>query len=221
MAFFANFKKSAAELKTLPGICFTALLIALDLVLKISPLHIQITEDLKISFAFVAVAAIGMLYGPTVAALACVVTDVVGYLLEPVGGFSPLFTLIEVAGGVIYGCFLYNFSPVKLDFSGGKAFRKSIGDNIFGVLRIAAAKVCVAVVCNLLMTPLAITIQRTMEAGTFSAEVFWVGFCTRVGTRIIKNLIEIPLHVMILLVVLFPIMAAYNLAFGQRKKTVG
>lgn len=221
MAFFANFKKSAAELKTLPCLCITAVLIALDLAIKASPLGIQVTDDLKISFAFVAVAAIGMLYGPTVVGLACVVTDVIGYMIKPVGGFSPLFTLVEVAGGVIYGCFLYNFSPVKLDFSGGKAFGKSLRDNIFGVLRIAAAKITVAVVCNLLMTPLFITIQKTMEAGTFNAQVFWVGFCTRVGSRVIKNLIEVPLHVMILLVVLFPIMSAYNLAFGRRRKTVG
>lgn len=220
MAFFANFKKSAAELKTLRCICVTAILIALALVLK-TFLNVQMTEDMKISFAFVAVAAIGMLYGPTVAGLACVVTDIVGYLLKPTGAFSPLFTLVEVAGGVIYGCFLYNFSPVRLDFSGGKAFGKSLRGNIFGVIRIAAAKASVAVVCNLLMTPLFITIQRTMEAGMFSAEVFWVGFCTRVGSRIIKNLIEIPLHTMILLVALFPIMAAYNAAFGRRKKIVG
>lgn len=221
MAFFANFKKSAAELKTLPCICITAVLIALDLAIKASPISIQITDDLKISFAFVAVATIGMLYGPTVAGLACVVTDIIGYLLKPVGGFSPLFTLVEVAGGVIYGCFLYNFSPVKLDFSGGKAFGRSLLENISGVMRITAAKACVAVACNLLMTPLFITIQKTMEAGVFNADVFWVGFCTRVGSRIIKNLIEIPLHVMILLVVLFPIMSAYILAFGQRRKTAG
>lgn len=219
MAFFAKFKKSAAELKTLRCLCVTAILIALDLALKALG-SIQITEEMKISFAFVAVASIGMLYGPTVAGLACVVTDVVGYLLKPVGGFSPLFTIVEVAGGVIYGCFLYGFNPVKLDFSGGKEFGKSLRGNIVGVLRIAAAKASVAVVCNLLMTPLAITIQKTVEAGTFNAQVFWVGFCTRVGSRVIKNLIEIPLHVMILLVVLFPIMAAYNSVF-RRKKIVG
>lgn len=219
MAFFANFKKSALELKNLRCLCVTAILIALDLVLK-TFLNVQVTEDLKISFAFVAVASIGMLYGPTVAGLACVVTDVIGYLIKPVGGFSPLFTLVEVAGGVIYGCFLYNFSPVKLDFSDGKAFGKSLLGNTVGVVRIAAAKVTVAVVCNLLMTPLFITIQKTMEAGSYSAEVFLVGFWTRLTKRVLKNLVEIPLHVAILLVALFPIMAAYNSVFGRRRKTV-
>lgn len=219
MAFFANFKKSALELKNLRCLCVTAILIALDLVLKTYG-NIQVTEEMKISFAFVAVASIGMLYGPTVAGLACVVTDVAGYLLKPIGGFSPLFTIVEVAGGVIYGCFLYGFSPVKLDFSGGKAFGKSLRGNIAGVLRIAGAKASVAVVCNLLMTPLFITVQKTMEAGAFNVQVFWVGFCTRVGSRVIKNLIEVPLHVMILLVALFPIMAAYNTVF-RKKKIVG
>lgn len=207
MAFFAGFKKSAAELKNLRCLCVTAILIALDLVLKMF-LNVTVTEDLKISFAFVAVASIGMIYGPAVAGLACVVTDVLGYILKPDGGFSPLFTLVEVTGGVIYGCFLYGFTPVK-----------SIVGNTLGVIRIAAAKITVAVVCNLLMTPLFLTIQKTMEAGTYSAEVFWVGFWTRLTKRVMKNLVEIPLHVVILLVALFPIMAAYNSVFGRRTKT--
>ena len=56
----------------------TAVLIALDLVLK-TFLNVQVTEELKLNFAFVAVAAIGMLYGPTVAGAACFVTDILGY----------------------------------------------------------------------------------------------------------------------------------------------
>lgn len=219
MTFFANFKRSAQELKSVRCISVLAVLIALDLVLK-SFLNIQLTEDLKISFAFVAVAAMGMLYGPTTAGLACVVTDVIGYLIKPVGTFNPLFTLVEAAGGIIYGCFLYGFSPIKPDFSSGKTFGKSLLGNWNALLRIALAKITVAVVCNLLMTPLFITIQKTMEAGAFSNEVFWMGFFTRVGTRLIKNAIETPVHILILILTLFPIKAAYNASFGRGKKTV-
>lgn len=218
MTFFANFKKSALELKELRCLCVTAILIALDLVLK-TFVSVQITDDLKLSFTFVAVAAIGMLYGPTVAGMACVVTDVLGYLLKPTGGsFSPMFTVIEMTGGIIYGCFLYNFRPVKLEFSSGREFGKSLLDNWRAVLRIVLAKVSVAVICNLIMTPLAITVQRTMEAGVYNADVFWVGLWTRISTRLIKNAIEAPVHVVILLFTLFPIAAAYNAVFNRRLK---
>ncbi len=217
MTFFANFKRSALELKSLRTLCVTAILIALDLVLK-TFLNVQITEDLKLNFAFVAVAAVGMLYGPTVAGMACVVTDVLGYLIKPTGGsFSPMFTLIEMMGGIIYGCFLYNFKPVKLEFSNGKEFGRTLRDNWQEVLKIVLAKISVAVVCNLIMTPFAITVQRTMEAGAYNADVFWGGLWTRISARLIKNAIEAPIHIVILLFALFPISAAYNAVFKRSK----
>ena len=219
MAFFSIFKKSAVELKSLRCLSVTALLIALDLVLKFF-LNWQITEDMKISFAFVAIAAIGMLYGPTVGALACVVTDIVGYFLKPTGSFSPLFTLVEVMGGVLYGLFLYGFNPIKPDLKSPKAFLRSASGNLAQSLRVIFAKVSVAVVCNLIMTPLFITIQNQLAASNFTPEVFWAGFITRVGTRLIKNAIEVPIHILILMLTLFPIMAAYRSVFKKNRTTI-
>ena len=219
MTFFANFKRSASELKNLRTLCVTAILIGLNLVLKFF-LNLQLTEELKISFAFVSVAAIGMLYGPTVGALACVVTDIAGFLIKPSGTFSPLFTLVEVMGGVIYGSFLYGFNPVKPDFESPKGFWRSIWENRIAALRVIFAKVTVAVVCNLIMTPLFLTIQKQFEAGDFTPAVFWAGFFTRVGTRLVKNGIEIPVHILILMLTLFPIMAAYRAIFKQQTKAV-
>lgn len=215
MTFFANFRKSALELKNLRCLCVTAILIALDLVLK-TFVNVQITEELKLNFAFVAVAAIGMLYGPSVAGLACLITDILGYLLKPTGSFSPLFTIIEMTGGIIYGCILYRFSPVRLEFGSGGEFGKSLADNWQPILRIVLAKVAVAVVCNLIMTPFAITIQKVFEAGVYNADVFWVGLWTRIHTRLIKNAIEAPVHIVILMFALFPIKAAYNRVFKSR-----
>ena len=61
--FFGSFKKSAQELKSVRCIAVTAVLIALACILK--TLTIQPMPTLKIGFAFVAIASIGMLYGPT------------------------------------------------------------------------------------------------------------------------------------------------------------
>ena len=207
MTFFANFKKSALELKNLRTLCVTALLIALDLALKM--LKIYIPPNIKISMAFVAVSSIGMLFGPTVAGLACVATDIIGYLMNPDGGFSPLFTVIEVAGGVIYGCFLYNFKPVKLDFSSGKSFGKSLTSNLTADLRIIFAKVTVAVLCNLIMTPAALQLSK--------GQFIWEGFAASVSARLIKNAISVPIEVVILMVALPAVWAAYNAVFKKRK----
>ena len=197
----------------------TALLIALNLVLKFF-LGWQVTDELKISFAFVALAAIGMLFGPTVGALAGVVTDVAGFLIKPSGSFSPLFTLVEVTGALLYGLFLYGFTPVKPELESPKAFFKSVFANWSSALRIIMAKISVAVVCNLIMTPLFITLQKQIEASDFTPAIFWAGFITRVSTRLLKNAIEVPLHILILMLTLFPIMAAYRAIFREQKKAI-
>ncbi|MCR4780826.1 MAG: folate family ECF transporter S component [Ruminiclostridium sp.] len=112
MGFFVKFGKSAMELKSLRCITVTGVLIALDIVLKM--VSIKISADLKITFAYLALATIGMLYGPTVAFLAGIVTDLIGFMLSSDGGFSPFFTLIEAIGAMIYGIFLYDLKPLRI-----------------------------------------------------------------------------------------------------------
>ncbi len=210
MTFFANFKKSALELKKLHCLCVTAILIALDLVLK-TFVNVQITDDLKLSFAFVAVAAIGMLFGPTVAGAACLITDVLGYLIKPSGAFNPMFTIIEMTGGIIYGIFLYN-----LRFSDSKTLAGKFADknDVKQIIRIILAKVAVVIVCNLILTPLAIIISNSMEAGA------WVYAPTlaKYPVRLVKNAIQCPVDCVLLLAVLPIIFTAYNRVF-KRKAT--
>ncbi len=210
MAVFANFKKSALELKNLRCLCVTAILIALDLALKSVTINLPFA---KISVAFVAIAAIGMLYGPVVAFIAGGITDILGlFIAQQMDAFNPLFTLVEMTGGLLYGLFLYNFTVIKPDLSGGKAFFKSIGANWGSFLRIVLAKLTVIVVCNLLMNT-----SFQVLTGYIAPEVFWVKLWARVGT----NFIKMPFDVILLLLTMYPIMAAYNSVFGRRKKIVG
>lgn len=211
MAFFTNFKRSAGELKSVRCIAVTAVLIALACVLK--SLTIQPLPTLKIGFSFIAVAAIGMLYGPTVAGLACIATDVIGYLVSnQQQGFSPLFTLVEVTGGVIYGIFLYEMEPIKPDFTDGISFFKSIGSRWRSFLRLFSAKLTINVVCNIFMNTLFMMI---MGYGIVP-ETFWI----KIGERTIKNAAMLPIEVIILVLTMFPIKAAYNAAFKQNKQKI-
>ena len=173
MAFFRNFKKSFEELKSIRCLTVTALLIGVSVALKF--VMIMPSETLKISFAFVGLAAI-----------AGVVTDVIGFLVKPTGAFSPIFTLVEVAGAVIYGIFLYGLNPVKLDFSSRSAFFGGLKTNGFQVFRIFMAKFCVNLFCNVFLNTIAMVIM-----GYFAPEVFWV----KITTRIVKNLILLWWHI--------------------------
>ena len=83
------------------------LLIAMDIVLT-RHLSIQ-TPIVRLSFGFIAVALMAMLYGPIFAGVGAAVADLIGVTLfpPPVGSFFPGFTLTSFLVGVIYGLFLY------------------------------------------------------------------------------------------------------------------
>lgn len=206
------FKKSAAELKDVRCLAVTAVLIALDLVLK-SFCTIEVSKELKISFAFLALASVGMLYGPVVSLLAGVITDIIGFFITPqLGAFNPMYTVIEATGAMIYGIYLYN-----LRFSGlGKTKKFAAGSDLKGFARIVLAKVTVIVVCNLLLTPLANIITRSMEAGM----LIYAPTLAAYPARIIKNLIQCPVDCVLLAAVLPVVSTAYNSVFKKTRITV-
>ena len=286
MSFFEKFGRSAYELRSLRCITVTGVLIALDLVLKL--FSIPISNDLKITFAYIALASVGMLFGPTVAFLAGTITDVIGFLLKPDGGFSPLFTIIEAVGAMIYGIFLYDLKPLNVNevlknqrsdhsilktifisdavglgvgaffglvmylvssyFSGivsddkntqkiitaltdpslivaaiflgffyGLLFTFIIRSNrnhtgeVGKSMRVILSKVVVTVVCNLIMTPVAMILSGYMTSESMIAAY---------PLRLVKNAIQCPVDCIILLIVVFPLLAAYKRIFpnnGHKK----
>lgn len=256
MAILKMFANSAKELKSLRCITVTAMLIALNLALK--SVTIYITADLKISFSYLALATIGMLFGPTVGFIAGTITDILGLLVQQmISAFNPLYTIVEATGGMLYGLFLYKLQPIKF---GKESFKPAIdrstallsGINakllsalmvltafvlyeiyhfnelfvvyviiiafVYGIflyklaalpwkqlLRIVGAKVSVAFMCNIVMTPAVMVIM-----GTWSAEL---ALNEKIPLRLVKNAIQVPVDIIILTLILFPIMAAYKRIF--------
>lgn len=185
--FFELFKRSALELKNIRCLTATAMLIALDLALKAAA-TVDLTAYLKISFAFIAMASIGMLFGPTVAFFAGMITDVLGFMIRPSGAFDIRFTLIEALGGLLYGLFLYNAQNDR-----------------WLLPRVIAAKSTVVVICNFILTTLA------MVSLTGS------GFFALLPMRAVKSIVELPVHVIILSVVLPVILKAWNMIPGTKR----
>jgi len=205
MTFFAEFKSSAAELKRVRTLCVTAMLIALDLVLK--SVTINVTKDMKITFAFLALASIGMLFGPVVSLLAGVITDITGMLIaQQAGAFNPMFTLVEATGAMIYGIFLYNLRFSDAASLNGRFTSKN---DIKQIMRIVFAKVTVVIVCNLIMTPLALIITNSMEAGAF----VYAPTLAKYPARLLKNAIQCPVDCVLLFAVLPIVSKAYHRVF--------
>ncbi|WP_018659609.1 folate family ECF transporter S component [Allofustis seminis] len=83
-----------------------AVMIALHLVL--SRFSIPLGNANRISFSFIITALLGILYGPIIAGLANVSSDLLkSFLFGPGGPFFIGFTISAMLGGIIYGLFLH------------------------------------------------------------------------------------------------------------------
>ncbi len=103
------FSDSAKELKNVKSLVMTAMMVALYLVLEsfsyaITPL---MPTYLRISFSFIAIALVGSMFGPTVGAVAGVVSDLLACLLFPRGAWFPGFTLTALFVGMLFGLGFY------------------------------------------------------------------------------------------------------------------
>ncbi len=124
-----QFADSFEELKNLRTIVVTALLIAIAVVLGF--FSVQLTENLKIGFSFIANELTAMLFGPVDGGIMGGVADIIKYLLKPTGPFFFGFTFNAILGAVIYGVMLYK-KPISFK-------------------RILASKIVVAIVVNVFL----------------------------------------------------------------------
>ena len=100
-----QFGKLMSRSKTL---VIAALMIALNIVLGYYT--IWFSSYLRIGFGFVTQPIIAMLYGPLVACMTGMIQDILSYILNPVGGYVPVYTLSVGISGMIYGLMLYHKS---------------------------------------------------------------------------------------------------------------
>ena len=174
------FKQSLKELKSIKTVVLCGLLIAVAAAIEaMNPLNFG--ELLKIRLDFVATAVMGYVAGPVAAPIAAAVGDVVRYIIKPAGGaFFPGYTLSAAVGGFIYGAFLYKK---------GKQLIKKRSIDI--ALKCFWAKLCINIFVNLGLNSLWV-IMTTGKA-----------FNVIMPMRIVKNLVALPIEVVVLFVVIY------------------
>ncbi len=156
-----KFQDSRKEFKSVRSLVGASLFLALDIVLVF--VRLDISPSLQIGFSFIAVALMGMMYGPVVAGLGAGLGDIIKFALKPAGPYFFGFTLNAILGGVIYGIFLYK--------------------NKEKLLNIAAAKTSVNILINLVL--------NTYWLSILYGKAFTVMLIPRVAKNILALPIEI------------------------------
>ena len=152
-------------------IVLSAILLAMLIVLS-RFLSIK-TPIVKISFAFIPTMLCAIWLGPKWAILLNVLGDIIGATLFPTGPFFIGYTISTAIAGLIYGLLLY------------KKEENAYGDLQF-VLRLIISVILVTIISNIGLNTLWISIT-TGKA-----------FIVLLGTRLIKEIIMIPVRVVVI-----------------------
>ncbi len=134
------------------------------------------TPILKISFAFIPTLLCAIWLGPKWSVLLNVLGDVIGATLFPTGPYFIGYTISTALAGLIYGCLLYK---KEADTYTNKQF----------ILRVILAICLVAIFVNLGLN----TLWTSITSGK--------AFMVLLGTRVIKELIMVPIRIVVILLV--------------------
>lgn len=194
--FINIFKDSLNEItgkNKVTCIVITGLLIAVSMAIETFTIEIPFA---KINFAFLAIAAVGMFYGPVVAFFAGGICDVLGYIVHPDGGFIPTYILIAMLQGLIYGMVLYR----KWGNMSAASIRKSRKITEFTV-RVVTARLLDVIIVNLFLNTAA-----NMHYGFIPRQAFGVA----VAARLTKNLLQLAADIPLMLIILPALFLAFN-----------
>ncbi len=181
-SFFDIFKESAGELKKIKTITTAGIFIALALIMR--TLKIQFTPDLRLTFAFIPICIIAMLYGPVVCGISTFCVDFLGFLLDPssTGAYYPPLALVVIISGAIYGVFLY---------------RKKIS-----IVNILLGKASVNLICNLCLNSYFIYTGFINKGFSIFNSEDWHAFGVWIVPRVVKNVGMLPIEIIMLCIIL-------------------
>ena len=176
---FNLFKKSFLELKKTKTIVICGLLLAISLILNTQ--SIKVGQITVISFSFISNSISGFLFGPFVAGILAGLTDFIGHFLNPMGNYFFGFTFNAILRGIFFGLLLYRTVYGMKNLS----------------IRIIISKLLIAIIVSVLLGTL------------WSAMFFGKSFFVLLVPRIYKNIIEVPIHSLIIYAILKMINKVY------------
>lgn len=98
-------KLSIDSLKDTKIIAMMAILLALHIL--VSTFFIPVFDNTRIHFTFFINALVGVIGGPLWALIFGFASDVLGFMIHPVGAYFPGYTLTSMVGALIYAVMLY------------------------------------------------------------------------------------------------------------------
>lgn len=195
-SFIRMFQNSFKELKSIKCLTVTGIFIAISMVIEMFSIDIGFV---KLNFAFIAIAVIGMLFGPSVSFFAGLACDLVGFIAHPSSSFLIAYTLAAGLQGLFYGMVLYHKNDRRSILIADNLKKTQKDITLF--FRAVVARLLDVVVINLL-----INTALNLHYGFIPKEAYGTAIVARVAKNVLELVIDIPL-----LFILLPVaLAAYK-----------
>ncbi len=199
--FFNLFRSSFNELKDIRTLTSAGMLMALSIALR--SVAIEITPDIRISFSFIAIMAIAILFGPVVSGIANISSDFLGYILanHSAREYSIPLALVTLLAGVVYGIICYRATEDETE-------KYSITPVRISVINLSRA--AVVFLCNICLNSLIIyTSYVNKEFSLFNPEMY-DAFKIWITPRIIKNAGQLVVDIIIISIIIPIIINVYS-----------
>lgn len=106
-----KFTESSKVLSKPLNLCISAMLLAVAVLIRVFENNGTLvfnTNLIKLGFSTFPIVIVAILYGPVAAGIVGGLTDIIGYIIAPVGGaYIPCFTINMILIGFLYGIALY------------------------------------------------------------------------------------------------------------------
>ncbi len=199
--FFGIFQSSLNELKDVRTLTIAGMLMAVAIALR--SVAIEITQDIRISFSFIAIIIIAILFGPVVAGMANLSSDFLGYVLtnHTTREYSIPLATVTLLAGIIYGLICYKATDNEVE-------KYSISPS--KITRVCISRAVVVLVCNICLNSLILySSYVNKDFSIFNPETY-NAFFVWLTPRITKNCLQLVADIVLISVLVPLIMKAYT-----------
>ena len=219
-SFFFAFTRSAKEMSKVTAICVTGMLMALSIVFR-SMLYIPISDDLRVTFAFIGSMAIAMLYGPSVGMVSAAGIDIIGYILDgaKMREYNIWLLLVKMLMAAIVGLIMYRekYGRVRLPATIEKRLPPTVAEYSEIAVRAIISRAVVVFIGNIVLNSIVLYRSYTNPRFPFMSGSEWTAFKLWITPRITKNLIMFPVECAVSIILLPVIYLAYRQVFHRKK----
>ncbi len=187
------FADSANELKSPKTLAVCGMMMALSIVLRF--LAIPVTPDIRISFSYLGIVIIAMLYGPIPSVVAYIGSDIIGYLIadNKLRDYNLLLLLVVILQALIYGVLLYRTEKIRC------------------IVSLVTSRAIVVLLCNIVLNTCVMYGCYVNTDFPFLAGTEWNAFWLYLAPRAGKALFQFPFDIILLLTAVPAAMKAYRM----------